>query len=60
MLVIRFGVRRRLSPIASTFCPTNGAEPKDATGSVDAQGTAHVRQRSSSCSHNFAWLKQPK
>ena len=29
-----------------------------ATGSIDASGTAHVRQMGSSCSYDFVWQKR--
>ena len=32
----------------------------DATGSIDANGTAHVRQSGASCSYDFIWQKTSK
>jgi hypothetical protein len=45
------------------LAPTNsgnaGSSPLDITvsGSIDASGTAHVRQSSHSCSYDFVWQK---
>ena len=45
----------RLAPVA-----TGGSRPleMDAAGGIDANGAAHLRQRASACSYDFAWQKQ--
>jgi hypothetical protein len=45
----------RMAPAAN-----GGSRPleMDATGGIDANGAAHVRQRASACSYDFAWQKQ--
>lgn len=39
---------------------TGGSRPLeiDATGGIDAHGSAHARQRASACSYDFVWQKQ--
>jgi len=45
----------RVAPAAN-----GGSRPleMDVTGGIDANGAAHVRQRASACSYDFAWQKQ--